>query len=258
MFQSPPVFAVNQEKFLGEIDPHRHFDLLLSQLPGVSFFVKDREGRFVRANHHFLERFGFKDDKEILGKTDADLFPTRLAENFRRDDQAVLATGKPMLKIVELFFNRQGIPDWYITNKLPVYSRDNSIIGVMGTVQSYESNKRILQPSIQIDKAVDYIKANFRESISIRKLAAMVNLSVRQFDRKFKDTFNSTPQAFIIKMRIQAACDELRRGCTEISQIAINLGFYDQSSFTLQFRRHMGVTPLKYRQRFRLGERPST
>jgi PAS domain S-box-containing protein len=249
------VPAKNQKSFLESIDPKRHFDLLLAHLPGVSFFVKNAQGRFMRANTLFLERFGFKEESAILGKTDAELFPSRLAENFRRDDKQVMSTGEPMLNIVELFFNRQGIPDWYITNKLPLYSQANKIIGVMGTVQSYESNKRILQPYFQIDKAVDFIKEHFREQISIRDLAAMVNLSVRQFDRKFKDTFNSTPQAFIIKMRIQAACDELRRDRTEISEIAVNLGFYDQSSFTLQFRRHMGITPLKYRQRFRLGER---
>ncbi len=245
---------VSQKSFLESIDPDRHFHLLLDHLPGVSFFVKNRQGRIMRANRNFLERFGFEAESEIVGKTDFDLFPERLAENFRRDDKAVMDSGEPMLNIVELFFNRQGIPDWYITNKLPLYSRDGKVIGVMGTVQSYESNKRILQPYFQINRAVEYIKEHFRQPISIKDLAAMVNLSVRQFDRKFKDTFNSTPQAFIIKMRIQAACDALRKEGTSIGQIALDLGFYDQSSFTLQFRRHMGITPLKYRQRFRLGE----
>jgi AraC-like DNA-binding protein len=123
----------------------------------------------------------------------------------------------------------------------------------MGTVQSYDRKKSILQPYFQIDRAVEYIKLHFRERISIKELASMVDLSVRQFDRKFKDTFNSSPQAFIMKIRILAACDLLRDHGDAIGEIALDLGFYDQSSFTLQFRKHMGVTPLKYRKQYRLS-----
>ena len=72
-----------------------------------------------------------------------------------------------------------------------------------------------------------------------------------QFDRKFQQAFHTTPQQFIIKMRVQAACDALRKKESVISEVALDLGFYDQSSFTQHFRKHMGVTPLKYQKRFR-------
>ena len=38
----------------------------------------------------------------------------------------------PKLNIAELFFNTQGIPDWFITHKLPVFNREGLVIGVMG------------------------------------------------------------------------------------------------------------------------------
>ena len=224
---------------------------LFDHLPGISFFAKNEDYQIVCANRAFLERFGFRDESEIIGKTDYDLFPESLAEKFRSDDIAVMQTGQPRLNLLELFFNSQGVPDWFITNKLPVFDAAGEVIGVMGTVQSYEGRREGMQPYLQIDRAVQHIKQHFRENISIPDLAKMVNLSVRQLNRKFRDTLNNSPQAFIIKTRVQAACEELRTTDTPIGEVALDLGFYDQSSFSLQFRKHMGETPLRYRRRFR-------
>jgi len=224
---------------------------LFDHLPGISFFAKNESFQIVCANRAFLERFGFRTEAEIIGKTDYDLFPGSLAEKFRSDDVAVMQSGEARLNLLELFFNSQGLPDWFITNKLPVFDGAGKVIGVMGTVQSYEGRREGMQPFLQIDRAVQHIKQHFRENIRIPELAKMVNLSVRQLNRKFRETLNSNPQAFIIKTRVQAACEELRSTDVPIGEIALDLGFYDQSSFSFQFRKHMGETPLRYRRRFR-------
>ena len=70
-----------------------------------------------------------------------------------------------------------------------------------------------------------------------------------QFERVFKRHFNTTPQQYVIKRRIYDACERLR-GKDQLADIAVDLGFYDQSSFTRQFRKHMGITPLQYRKRY--------
>lgn len=227
------------------------FYQLFDHLPGISFFAKNRQFEIVCANDLFLKRFGLLDESEIIGKSDFDLFPPALAHGFRRDDEAVIETSQPKLNIVELFFNRQGIPDWYLTNKLPVCDPSGNAIGVMGTVQSYERRKQFMLPYLQIDKAVNHIRDHYREKISVKDLAGMVSLSVRQFDRKFNESFGMGPQSFILKMRIQAACDALRKPGAQISDVAVDVGFYDQSSFTLHFRRQMGTTPLKYQRQLR-------
>lgn len=63
------------------------------------------------------------------------LFPDELARKFRQDDERILRTGEPMLKIVKLFY-RQGLPDWYPTNKFPVFGKDHCAIGVMLTFRA--------------------------------------------------------------------------------------------------------------------------
>lgn len=238
--------------FLRSIAADSQFYALLDHLPGVTFFAKDLDCRFVCANRQFYERFGFASEEQILGKDDFDLFPPRLAENFRHDDHEVFHTAKPKLNIVELFFNQQGIPDWFITNKLPVFDSARKVIGVMGITQSYEGKKQILQPYLQIDRAVGYIREHFRKRISVEDLAALVHLSPRQLHRKFVETFGSSPQAFIMKLRIQAACEALQKEGSTISDVASELGFCDQSSFTQHFQKHVGLTPLKYLRQFRL------
>ena len=42
-----------------------------------------------------------------------------------------------MLNILELVFNSQGLPDWYLTNKYPLLNRNGDVIGVFGTVRPY-------------------------------------------------------------------------------------------------------------------------
>ncbi|MCF6312659.1 MAG: AraC family transcriptional regulator [Verrucomicrobiales bacterium] len=162
-----------------------------------------------------------------------------------------MQSGKPRLHIIELFFNPQGIPDWYITNKLPVFDHDKNIIGVMGTAQSYQGRHQAMRPYLQIDSAVQYIREHFREHIFIATLAKMAKLSPRQLNRRFQETFKVSPQSFIMKLRLQAACEELRQSKLPIAEIAIDLGFHDQSSFTLQFRKQLGITPNKYRKSYR-------
>lgn len=235
-------------EFLARVSPQSHFEVVFDHLPGVSFFVKNLDFQLVVANRAFWERLGCESESDLIGKNDFELFPERLAEKFRSDDERVVSTGEPMLKIIELFFNRQGLPDWFITNKFPVFGMDGKVIGVMGTVQSYDGRKAALTPHLQLDRAVSYLRDHFREPVSMSELAKMSGMSIRQFNRRFREVFGTNPTTFLIKTRVQAACDDLRRTDRGIGEIAVDYGFYDQSSFTQHFRKHVGSTPLQYRK----------
>lgn len=248
----PESTAALRARFIRRVSAESPFYRLFDHLPDLAFFAKDREFRLMCASRRFIERFGFANEDDIVGKTDFDLFPGRLAENFRRDDEDVFATGKPKLNIVELFFTDQGIPDWFVTNKLPLLDEKGRVIGLMGVVQSFEGRKQVLQPYLQIDRALGYIREHFRSGVSISELAQIVHLSPRQLHRKFVETFGSSPQAFIMKLRIQAACEALQKEGAQIAEVARDLGFCDQSAFTHHFHRHMGMTPLAYLRQFRL------
>ncbi len=223
---------------------------LFDDLPGVSFFVKDREHRLVMVNSGFLPRLGLSQE-ELFGKSDFDIFPARLAEHFRRDDREIYQTKKPKLNILELVFNSQGLPDWYLTNKYPLFNDHNDVIGLMGTVRPYGDgdNKELKwERDDEIGRAVNHIRNHFRGEISISNLVDISGLSHRKLHRGFVELFGVAPMQFITRTRIEAACDDLLSSSNKLSVIAKENGFYDQSSFTQLFRRQMKITPLKYRK----------
>lgn len=248
---SPTKLA--RQRFLAAIQPDQHFFRLFDHLPGILFFAKDHDGRLFAANDALLRQYGFdrQHEHDFYGLTDFDLLPRSLAEKFRQDDLRILQTGEPLLEIVEIFPNPQGIPAWFLTNKLPILDHNEKVIGVMGTIQSYDTHRKLLPPDTDIAPALERISRHFTKDLSIRDLAADTGLSVRQFERRFKHHLKTTPQQFIMKMRVFAACDALRLTRKSIAEIATESGFYDQSSFTRQFNKHMAITPLQYRKRYR-------
>lgn len=245
-FSTPPTDA-----FLQQIAPNSAFYLLFDHLNGVSFFAKNACFEIVCASRSFLERLGLNSESEIQGFTDYDLFPKSLADSFRTDDEWVMRNNRPRTNIVELFVNEEGLPDWYLTNKLPIHNRDGDVIGIMGTTQSYEHGKKFIAPYLEIEPAIDFIRQHFRRRITVAEVATQVGISVRQLDRKFQKILRMSPQEFIMRLRLKNACSELRQSNKLILEIALDLGFYDQSSFTLHFRKHMGTTPLRYRKEHR-------
>ena len=239
-----------RKSWLYENDPYRGFEQFFDYLPGVSIFAKDRDCVFMRGNKSFLQRFDLKEESELIGKTDHDFVPSVMVEHFRNHDLEVMAEAQPKLNIIETFFNRQGLPDWFLTHKLPIFSKDNKVIGIMGITKSHKVKEGFDggHSYERLAPAIEYLRAHFRERIDIEELAGLTSLSLRQFDRVFKEYYGLTPQKFLIKTRVQAACEALRREDVDLANLAIDLGFYDQSSFTLHFRRNMGITPGKFRK----------
>lgn len=240
-----------QQEFFALMGGQQQFQLLYEHLPGVYFFVKDRQSRLVCASQPFREHLGVTTEAEFVGKTDYDFFPPHAADHFVRDDQLVMTTGEPLIGRVELWYNEQRVLDWFVTNKLPVRDTRGEIIGVMGTVRSYEGQRRTMLPLSLINSTVDYIREHHHERLTVEDLARRADLSPRQLHRKFRDVFGLSVQDFLIKTRVQAASDALLHSDLSIAQIAIDFGFCDQSAFTQLFRKHTGLTPLRFRQRYR-------
>jgi PAS domain S-box-containing protein len=244
-----------RKQFLAEIGHDAGFPHLFVHLDQIAFFLKNRRFQIIYANRHFFERLGFETEAEIIGKDDFELFPKSLAAKFRRDDERVLETGEEMARMVELFLSRQGLPDWFITNKMPVLGRGGKPAGVMGTVQRYNQSRGLSSADPSIAEAVKRMLERPGEIVSVTELARELQLSHRHFDRRFKEDTGLTPKQFLGRSRVQQACRLLQQTDESIGEIALDLGYCDQSAFTAQFRRRMGLTPHRYRKQFgkRLG-----
>ncbi len=224
------------------------FRHLFDHLAGTLFFAKDRQLNLVMGNLAFVRRCGLQHEEQLVGLRDEMIFPPRLAAKYRRDDQRVLADGKPLLGLIELFPGAAGRPEWFITDKLPLVDRDGAVCGVCGIVRSYEEQRAAIAPYLELAAVADHLKQNFREPLDVARLARMAKLSVRQFERKFRSTFQTTPRGYLMQMRVIHACELLQRSNLPITEVALAAGFYDHSDFARHFRKQMGLSASAYRR----------
>lgn len=242
-----------QENFFAQLAPPQQLHRIFEHLPNIHFFVKDQGGHFVTVSRPTLKTLGMKSEEEVIGRTDFDLYPREMAANFRKDDDIVLATGQPLLGRVEIWFDQHRMFDWFVTSKFPLFGPAGQVVGIMGVVQSLEEQRELIFSDKRLRSAVRYIQKHFRQKLDLEDLSHQVNLSARQLRRQFQEAFSMSPQEFLLKTRLQAACKALLQTDQLVSEIALENGFSDQSSFTLHFRRALGVTPLQFRRRERGG-----
>ena len=228
--------------------PPGQFRRLFDHLPGMFFFAKDLESRLMAANPAFVRRLGFETEAGVIGVIDSQIYPPRLAEKYLKDDAQVFATGKPLLGLIELWPNSDGRPEWYITDKLPLFNLRGAVCGLCGTIRSFEAQRTAMQPYLELAAVAEHLKTHFRDKLDVPALARMAHMSVRQFERKFRATFQMTPRDYMIRMRVIEACELLVRTNHPVTTVALDAGFYDHSDFARQFRRHMGQTASEYRK----------
>ncbi len=97
--------------------------------------------------------------------------------------------------------------------------------------------------------ARDFIEEHFAEDISVADAAGYVFLSQGYFARAFRDELNMSPMAYLIHIRVEKACDLLKRPDLKVSAIASRVGFSSPQRFNAAFRKQMGMTPMEYRRR---------
>lgn len=91
-----------------------------------------------------------------------------------------------------------------------------------------------------------YIDEYFDKSIAIDEIADLVGLNPIYLVRAFRQIYGLPPQTYQRRVRIERAKEALRKGLT-IADVAVTMGFADQSHFTRQFKAFVGTTPGVYR-----------
>ena len=94
----------------------------------------------------------------------------------------------------------------------------------------------------QLRRVVDFIQAHLEHGISLNALAASIRLSPYHFARVFKQSTGLAPHQFVIRCRVQKA-RELLLTEHDIADVALRVGFCDQSHFATHFKRIYGITP---------------
>lgn len=222
-------------------------EALFDQLTDTVFFVKDVHGCYCVVNLTLVQRCGYRQKSDMLGRSPMETFPSELAVSYAEQDRHVLHSGQPMLNQLELHLYINQEPVWCLTHKIPLFDHTGSTIGLAGISRDlHMPDKR--QPVFQrIAHIVAYIQQHYGEALKVEVLAELAHLSTSQLERLVLRIFQLTPRQLIIKTRIEAAMHLLAKDCT-IAEIAHTCGYADHSAFSRQFKAIVGLSPGKYRK----------
>lgn len=103
-----------------------------------------------------------------------------------------------------------------------------------------------------IDIAVQYIKNNFRENLSLEKVASIVFLSPVYFSQLFKHKTGSGYKDCVIQLRMEQAKELLSNSTMKITEVAAFVGYSDIRHFTHVFRKKYQLTPSQFRHTYQV------
>lgn len=106
-----------------------------------------------------------------------------------------------------------------------------------------------------VGRILDYAAQHYSEQLTLKQIAAKIGISVSRVAHLVKQHTGKTVWQHLMRMRIAKARQLLESTDDQCSQIALTVGFCDQSYFTKHFRRLTGTTPAHYRRSF-AGVRP--
>ncbi len=135
--------------------------------------------------------------------------------------------------------------------ELRVQSRLLDIFAGLTEDSEQLSVHREKEPSQGIKTAIEYIRENYSQPITLRKLAELSHLSEGHFCRLFKKYTLKTPIRYINTLRLAAAQELLLKTDRKELDIALETGFSSLSYFIDSFRQSTGSTPAQYRKRAR-------
>ncbi len=99
----------------------------------------------------------------------------------------------------------------------------------------------------QIIKIQEWLQKHYKQAISFKDIAQKFDLSVRSFNRRFRNAADKTPLEYLQEIRLEQAKSLLKHSNLTVAEIAYEIGYQDTSSFTSLFKRTNSVTPKEYR-----------
>ncbi|OYU46549.1 MAG: GGDEF domain-containing protein [Burkholderiales bacterium PBB4] len=124
---------------------------VLTTIPDL-VWLKDTHGVYLACNAAF-ERFFGAAERDIVGKTDYDFVPTDMADMFRKNDRAAMASQGPVMNEEALSFKNGGYTGMFETTKTAMRDEHGEILGVLGVSHDITDRKNA-EAKLQISASV--------------------------------------------------------------------------------------------------------
>jgi AraC family transcriptional regulator len=100
----------------------------------------------------------------------------------------------------------------------------------------------------QIARVRAYIDNNLHRTIHVRDLSRVARRSPAHFSRKFKLAIGESPHAYVVRRRLEKACQLMMISAEPLSEIALSVGFSDQAHLCRLFRQAFSQSPASWRR----------
>ncbi len=136
----------------------------------------------------------------------------------------------------------------------------NEISAVMEKLVSHLKNKKKnsnnsvdIDASIKIEskfsEILKYLNDHYQENITLSDLSLSFHYNPNYICELFKKNLEKTFSEYMLDIRMKKACELLVTTDDTIMNIALRVGYGDYSYFSKIFKKHYGITPLKYRKK---------
>lgn len=166
--------------------------------------------------------------------------------NVQKELAAYINTGESMMEQSDYaYINKlnslQGIKEWTI-NLFFKYS-------------DYISEHKNMQRDDVIEKVKRYINEHIYEKITAEDVAEHIHLSEKYFMNYFKEKTNENFKSYILDLKMGKAKELLKQGNKSITEIAHGIGYTDYRGFNRIFKKHTGLTPSEFQEKYRLNKK---
>ena len=157
------------------------------------------------------------------------------------DEPRVVEAGAPAAVALRLFdeSRRDDCPSALVIEGL--------MLELLGSLARFRDGM-VSSPSPSWMRATEeMLHARFREPPSVREMAALAGVHPVHLARAFRARHGCSISDYVCRRRIEAACVAMSTTTRTLSDIAVDVGFFDQSHFTRAFHRVIGTTPARFR-----------
>lgn len=117
-----------------------------------------------------------------------------------------------------------------------------------------EISNRYLIKNPLVLQAIDFIHDHYPEDITVNMIAEHLKLNLSYFSQIFTKEMGISPRKYLITFRIQKAKELLETSNELVTNIGINVGFFEIKHFSKTFKKITGFTPMQYKKKFAKGE----
>jgi len=101
-----------------------------------------------------------------------------------------------------------------------------------------------------LSRIIEKLAVDYAERVTLDDLSREAGVHPVHLSRVFRKSLGEGIGEHVQRLRVRAACEQMRQPEASIAEISLALGFADQSHFTRIFRRVVGITPMVFKSQF--------